>query len=88
MFELGGNKVPGPDGFPIHFFKQFWEMIKTDLLRLCENFFHRYENLERINWANIALIPKICTPESTTDYQPISLINSTLKILSKVLSNR
>lgn len=27
VFELGSNKAPGPDGFPIHFFKQYWDTI-------------------------------------------------------------
>lgn len=29
MFSLGGNKAPGPDDFPMHFFKLFWETIKV-----------------------------------------------------------
>lgn len=31
IFDLGGDKAPGQDGFPIHFFKQFWDTIKVDL---------------------------------------------------------
>lgn len=88
VFDLGGDKAPRPDGFPMQFFKTFWEIIKLDLLRLCEDFYFGKANLERINWANIALIPKIDSPESLGDYRPISLINSSLKILSKILANR
>lgn len=44
-------------------------------------------NLERINWASIALIPKVATPGGPGDYRPISLINSSLKILSKLLAS-
>ncbi|XP_039119031.1 uncharacterized protein LOC120255219 [Dioscorea cayenensis subsp. rotundata] len=39
VFELGGEKGPGPDGFPIQFFKQFWQSTKLDLFRLCEDFY-------------------------------------------------
>lgn len=39
VFELGSNKAPGPDGFPIHFFRHFWDIIKFDLMHLCEDFF-------------------------------------------------
>lgn len=53
-------------------------------MRLFEDFYFRRANLERINWASIALIPKIDTPELLGDYWPISLINSSLKILSKL----
>lgn len=41
----------------------------------------------RINWANIALIPKIHSPENSTHFHPISLIKSSLKIISKFLAN-
>lgn len=51
-------------------------------------FFSGHANLERINWASIALIPKVSSLETTVYYRPISLINSSLKILSKVLANR
>lgn len=45
-------------------------------------------NLERINWANIALIPKVVSPDSPRDYRSISLINSSLKIVSMLLATR
>lgn len=44
--------------------------------------------MERINWANIVLIPKIDSPESPSNYRPISLINASLKIISKLLAAR
>lgn len=44
--------------------------------------------MERINWASIVLITKVAGPEKLGDYRPISLINSTLKILSKLLATR
>lgn len=45
VFELGGEKGPGPDGFPIQFFKQFWQSTKLDLFRLCEDFYSGSANL-------------------------------------------
>lgn len=59
-----------------------------DLLNLCEDFYFGRANLEKINWASIVLIPKVTAPEGPGDYRPISLINSSLKILSKLLATR
>ncbi|XP_039118945.1 uncharacterized protein LOC120255125, partial [Dioscorea cayenensis subsp. rotundata] len=88
VFDLGSDKAPGPDGFPMMFFKIFWEIIKVEVLKLCEDFYSGEANLERINWASIVLIPKVSSPASPGDYRPISLINSSLKIISKILATR
>ncbi|KAJ0977891.1 hypothetical protein J5N97_013365 [Dioscorea zingiberensis] len=86
--ELGTDKAPGLDGFPMTFYKQGWNVIKEDMLRLFEDFFQGAANMERLNWAHILLIPKNEAPENIKDYRPISLINCSVKIISKVLANR
>lgn len=63
-------------------------MVKTELVDLCEDNYFGRDNLECINWACISLIPKVETPKSPSNYRPISLINSTLKIISKILATR
>lgn len=70
------------------FSKQFWDLVKDDLWNLYVDFSSGIANLERINWASIALIPKAGGPEGPEDYHPISLINSTVKIISKLLAIR
>lgn len=49
VFDLSRDKALGPDGFPIQFFKQLWDTIKSDLFRLYEDFYCGRANLERIN---------------------------------------
>ncbi|XP_039113806.1 uncharacterized protein LOC120249381 [Dioscorea cayenensis subsp. rotundata] len=67
VFSLGGDKAPGPDGFPMCFFKQCWESIKVDIFKFCEDFYFDRANLEKVNWASIALIPKMETLEQPGD---------------------
>ncbi|XP_039114040.1 uncharacterized protein LOC120249550 [Dioscorea cayenensis subsp. rotundata] len=88
VFDLNADKAPGPDGFPIFFFQKYWEIVKDDIYKLCDDFYWGRANLERINWANIALIPKNQSSENPSQFRPISLINSSLKIISKILANR
>ena len=34
VMDFDGDKVPGPDGFPMAFFQACWAIIKTDLLEV------------------------------------------------------
>jgi hypothetical protein len=45
-------------------------------------------NIDRINYAMIILIPKEAEARTLKKYRPISLINCSFKIFSKVLNNR
>lgn len=33
-----GNRAPGPDGFNLSFFKEFWGVIKDDILKIFKEF--------------------------------------------------
>ncbi|OMO91306.1 reverse transcriptase [Corchorus capsularis] len=83
-----GNKSPGPDGFNLHFFKKNWDIVRTDLLKIFDDFFHSGSFDKKINSSFISLIPKCASPSSISDYRPISLVGSIYKIISKVLARR
>ncbi len=38
-FHMNGDKAPGPDGFSMAFCQKFWEVIKTDLLKIFEDLY-------------------------------------------------
>jgi hypothetical protein len=38
-FSMGTDKAPEPDGFSMSFYQTYWEIIKTDLFSMFEDFF-------------------------------------------------
>lgn len=44
--------------------------------------------LGEMNHTFLTLIPKVYSPTSVTQYRPISLCNTTYKIIAKILVNR
>jgi hypothetical protein len=82
------DKAPGTDGFNGLFLRKCWTIIKDDFLALCEEFYSGSANLEGLNTSYITLIPKTNSPETVSDYRPISLMNISPKIFSKILAER
>ena len=37
--QMENNKAPGPDGFPVEFYKKCWHFIKGDLMPMFHEFF-------------------------------------------------
>jgi hypothetical protein len=82
------DKAPGPDGFNGQFIKSCWHIIKMDFYNMCKDFQEGNISLQCLNDSIITLIPKKSSPETPHDYRPISLLNSCLKLLTKLLANR
>ena len=86
--DLPADRAPGPDGFNGMFVKRCWPIIEGDFLRMIRAFYEGKLSLENINSSLITLIPKIMSPEGPDDFRPISLTNTCLKFLTKLLANR
>lgn len=82
------DKAPGPDGFKAKYIKSMWKFLHTDF-KLLLNFFHSNAYLPPgINSSFLTLIPKVDQPSLLIDFRPISLINTSMKIILKILANK
>jgi hypothetical protein len=82
------DKSPGLDGFSINFYRNCWEIIKIDLLRMIKEFQQKSKVRGSVNSKFLALIPKEANLVSLNKFRPISLCNTSYKILSKLMENR
>eukprot|EP00253_Pinus_taeda_P014530 PITA_14530 len=86
IWSLHLDKAPGPDIFPICFYREYWSMIKKDLLKLIRWVMKKGKMGGFTNSTYLALIPKENRPSSFSRFWPISLCNSAYKIISKILA--
>jgi len=88
VWNCDSCKSPGPDGVNFGFIKEFWNLLKDDLLRFMVEFHRNGKLTKGLNSTFIALIPKVSSPQRLNDFRPISLVGILYKILAKVLANR
>uniref|UniRef100_A0A2N9EI09 Reverse transcriptase domain-containing protein n=1 Tax=Fagus sylvatica TaxID=28930 RepID=A0A2N9EI09_FAGSY len=85
---FNGDKAPGLDGFSLAFFQQCWNVVRSEVLALCQEF-HEYCHFERsLNATFVSLIPKKHGADEIKDFRPISLVGGMYKIIAKLLAIR
>lgn len=88
VFHMRKGKAPGPDGFLVGFFQEFWDIIKLDLLEVIQKSQRNKQMLRALNATFIALIPKCEGADRLGQFCPISLCNLIYKIISKLIAER
>eukprot|EP00253_Pinus_taeda_P007185 PITA_07185 len=87
-FSMQQDKAPGPDGFTVAFYRNHWDTIKKDFIRMVKNVFQKHKMGVNTKSSHLALIPKDLNPLSFDHFHLISLCNVSYKIDTKILSNR
>jgi hypothetical protein len=85
---MSGDKAPGPDGFTMAFYQAYWDVVKSDVMKVMHHFHHYGTFAKSLNATFVVLIPKKVGATEVKDFRPISLVGSMYKIISKVLANR
>jgi hypothetical protein len=85
---MNRDKAPSPDGFTLAFFQDCWDVIKSDLMGVFQDFYTHSKFVKSINATFLALIPKKSRAADLKDFRPISLVSGVYKIIAKVLTNR
>jgi hypothetical protein len=86
--KLKPNKAPGSDGIPNEVWKSMPNINKSTLLDLFNNIFDTGEFPK--NLCEIIMTPlyKKSDPALPTNYRPLSLANTLLKLFTQLISNR
>ncbi|KAF3790346.1 Transposon TX1 uncharacterized protein [Nymphaea thermarum] len=88
VWALGSGKAPGIDGFPVEFFRTFWEVCSADVFAFCDEFAYSSVFLKEFNQVTCVLVPKRPNPTDVTHFRPISILGTPYKIIAKLLSLR
>ena len=82
IVAMQSSKAPGPDGFPIEFYKKFSALLGPLLVAVYNESFNTGTLPSTFTQASISLIPKEGKdPTRCESYRPISLLNADFKIL-------
>jgi Reverse transcriptase (RNA-dependent DNA polymerase) len=88
VFESNASRAPGPDGFTFVFYQHFWAIVYEDLMFLMSHFYNNSLRLAKINHAMLCLLFKELEASIIQKFRPISLLDCSYKIISKILTNR
>ncbi len=83
------GKSPGWDGIPPEFYLKFWDKLGPYILAMFKAAVDKGSFIKHTNSALISLLlKKGKDPSLCSNYRPLSLITSEIKLYAKVLSNR
>ena len=81
-------KSPGGDGIISEFYQLYWEAIEKDFLEVVNEVFHNFDLSDSQYNGMITLLHQGGDRDNIRNMQPITLLNTDYKIISKLLANR
>ncbi|KAL0455131.1 UNVERIFIED_CONTAM: LINE-1 retrotransposable element O protein, partial [Sesamum latifolium] len=88
IFYMASDSTTGPDGFSARFYQACREIIKYDIFEAVEDFLKGTPLRLSFTATSIVLIPKVKNSSRWNEFHPISLCNTTDKLLTKILNDR
>jgi len=86
--QMATGKTPGPDGIAIEFYRKCWHIIGDDFTQVLNEMHEKGIIPDEIKSGIITFVHKKNKKEDLRNYRPISLLNTDLKIYTKILANR
>lgn len=88
LTEMAPLKAPGPDRMPPLFYKSYWSLVGSDVIKAILHYLNTSSLPQSLCHSFITLISKVKNLEFISQYRPICLSNVLFKVFSKVLTNR
>ncbi|KAL0283523.1 UNVERIFIED_CONTAM: hypothetical protein Sangu_2884500 [Sesamum angustifolium] len=85
---MSAGSVAGPDGFNAYFYQVCCNIVREDVVTVVQDFLSGSPLPISLTTTSIALIWKVKNPSRGSEYRPISLCNTSNKILTKLLNDR
>ena len=84
MFDIDGNKAPGPYGYTYTFCKKVWSVVGMEVCMAVKEFFKTGKLLGEVNTKLLSILPKVNNTTKVSDFRPITCCNVIYKCISKI----
>ncbi|KAJ7558752.1 hypothetical protein O6H91_04G054100 [Diphasiastrum complanatum] len=85
---MNRDKTPGPNWVTPNFFLDHWNVDGLALLRSIHSAFSSGSFPASLSQGLIKLVPKIVSPSNIFDYRPLTMLNTSYKIVAKAITKR